>query len=98
VSGERHPGGRLDLVEVIEDARLVAAEQPLRLRIANVPGMTREVDSGVEGHDGGHGFANGSLFHLISQNNIFSRKLLQTLRLILSSNCPIRAGRLAVGD
>jgi hypothetical protein len=74
---------------MVEDAGLVAAEQPLRLRVADVSGTAGEVDAGIEGHDRGHGFPDGSLFHLIRLNNIVFRKLLQTRKLLLSSNSPI---------
>ena len=41
---------RIDLVEVVEDAGLMAAEQPVRARIANMPRVTGEIDARIERH------------------------------------------------
>ena len=69
-----------------------AAEQPLRLRIADVTGVAGEVNSRVEGHHRGHGFADGIPFHLLWRNNISFCKLLQTQKPQLSSNRPTSTG------
>jgi hypothetical protein len=78
---------------MIEDARLMTAEEALALGIPDVTRVTGEVNAGIERHHGGHGFADGSSFHLFRQNNIFFRKLLQTRGLVLSSNSPISMER-----
>ena len=44
-------GRRLDLVEMVEDAGLMPAEQALALRIADVAGVAGEVDARIERHD-----------------------------------------------
>ena len=62
VAGEVHHRGRLDLVQMVEDARLMPAEQPAGLRIADVAGVAGEVDAGIQGHHRGHGFADGMPF------------------------------------
>jgi hypothetical protein len=76
--GEICDGGRLELVEMIEDAGLVAAEQALRLRIAYVACVTGEVDARIKRHHRGHRFASSPVIHLFRQNNIIIPKLLQT--------------------
>ncbi len=52
---------RIDLVEVIQNAGLVAAEEAVRFRVANVPRVTREIDARVERHEVPRRFASG--FH-----------------------------------
>ena len=54
VRGEVHHRRRLDFIEMVEDAGLVAAEQALRVRIADVPRVTRKVDAWIERHHRGH--------------------------------------------
>lgn len=49
---------RIEFVQVIEDARLVAAEQATGDRIANVSGVAGEVDAGVERQDLSRCFGN----------------------------------------
>ena len=66
------------LVEMIEDARLVPAEQPLALRIADVARVAGEIDPRIQGHDRGHRLADLVPYHLLWLNNIYYRKLLQT--------------------
>jgi hypothetical protein len=52
VAGELAKCRWLDGVQVIEDARLVRAQEPLRLWVAYVPSMTSEVDPRVRGEQG----------------------------------------------
>jgi len=51
LSREVGQGDRIDRVEVIEDARLVTAEHPLRLRVPDVARVAGEVDPRVQSHD-----------------------------------------------
>ena len=45
MGGEKAEGGATDLVEVVENARLVCAESSLRLGISNLSGAAGEVDA-----------------------------------------------------
>jgi hypothetical protein len=66
---ERH---RVDLVEVVEDACLVPAQQPQRPGIAYVPGVAGEVDSRVEIEDPACRCRDLSLRHRVAlQRRIF---------------------------
>src|SRR5204863_4953323 len=56
MAGEVVDGGRIDLVEMVEDARLMAAYQPLRIGITDVPRMAGEVDLRIQRQDLSHGF------------------------------------------
>jgi hypothetical protein len=60
--GER---GRLELVQMIENAGLMATEEALGLRIADMAGVAGELDARVQRHDGSHRFADRDLIHLI---------------------------------
>jgi len=90
VPREIHDRRRVELVEMIKDARLVAAQQALGLRVADVARVAGEIDARIQCHDGGDG-AGDTIIHLFCQNNIYFRKLLQTRRLRLPSNCPTSA-------
>jgi hypothetical protein len=63
---------RIDLIEVIEHARLMPAEVALRLRIVDVARVTREEDSRIELHQSSGGRSN--LAH--ARRSIFDEMIL----------------------
>ncbi len=50
VRGQRQQSGRLDFIQMIENASLVRAEDSIALRIGDVARVTRKVDAWVERH------------------------------------------------
>jgi hypothetical protein len=72
VAREIVDGRRIDFIEVIEDARLVSAQKPSCLGIADVPGVTGEIDLRVERENLARRF--GEVSHLNRENYIVLAK------------------------
>src|SRR3954470_3699507 len=72
--GEVEQGGGIDIVEVIEDAGLVGAEDGRRLFVADVAAVAGEIDLRVtveDGIDAGeHSASIGNLICFVKQNDL----------------------------
>ena len=82
MAGEIEESGGLDVVEMVEDAGLVAAEDLLSLGVADVPFVAGEVDLRVAAEDGvyfgpGHGWEYMANC-LVSQIKLFRKSELRS--------------------